>query len=37
MNRSFNPTSLQVMIEHRAVPKDFKGLADTDESTAKAI
>ena len=37
MNRSFKPTSLQEMIEHRTVPKDYKGFADIDESTAKAI
>ena len=37
MHRSFKPTSLQEMIEHRAVPKDYKGFANIDESTAKAI
>ena len=37
MIRSFKPTSLQEMIEHRTVPKDYKGFADIDESTAKAI
>ena len=37
MGRTFKPTSLQEMIEHRTVPKDYKGFADIDESTAKAI
>ncbi len=37
MNRSFKPTSLQEMIEHCTVPKDYKGFADIDESAAKAI
>lgn len=37
MGRSFKPTSLQEMIEHRTVPKDYKGFADIDEATAKAI
>ena len=37
MGRSFKPTSLQEMIEHRTVPKDYKGFADIDEPTAKSI